>query len=132
MLQSKKREKCDLMSLFKSHLKKLFFPFLWKYSWHAILYLLQSYNTVIWHLYTLKFITRLSILTICHHMKLYNITDYIPYAVHYISILTYFIIGKFVFFNSLTRFSHPPPPLLWKPLFSVSVGLLLFCFVHFF
>ena len=66
-----------------------------KYNWHTILYQFRVYNIVVQHLHTLW---------IDHHHKCsnhllpkyYDITDYIPYAVHYIPEIYLFYNWKFV------------------------------------
>ena len=76
-----------------------------------------------------KMTTLIRLITICHHKNYHNIVDYIPYAVHYISMTYLFYKWKFVPLILFICFTLPPFPLPLSitNLFSVSVSLFLFC-----
>ena len=65
------------------------------------------------------------LVTICHHIKYFNTNDYIPYDVHYISMIYFFCNRNFYLLISFTYFAHLPIPAFLP---TTSLFYLWFCF----
>ena len=102
------------------------FSFLLKYNPHTISYYFQVYIVVIWYIYVLKW-SPWCLFTTCHHTKLLQYYEYIPYTIHYTLWFIYYIAGNLsllTLFTYLVSRSNCFP--LWKP--SVCLLYLRVCF----
>ena len=93
------------------------------YCWFSV------HNTVTQYFYTLHMITMTCLVIICHHQRYNNRIDYIPLAVHSIS-MTHILVTL----HLPHYFTHPPKPYpLWQlPVCSLYLWICSFVlFVHF-